>query len=510
MKSYLPTRAQDFATLVIAVAWLGYVFMAVAWAVQSYRSTMQAAEDRVNSSSLVVATHAQWVNEFALQATRRIADAAEGEDRRYRDIAASVATAIEGLPGSVKVYIVDAEGNTRYSSDPEVKPVNITDRAYFEMLKKGAPSHVSSLLISRLNGEQIFVFSRRLEKNGVFSGTVNLSLSTEIMKPIWDAVNLGGDFAVSFIRNDGQLVARYPKPDKPLDLSNYILFTDYLQETSSGTYTADASPLDGVERIVGYRKVEGTPFVAIAAGDLDLLMGPFWRNVLILAVVTSLACLGSFAAAWRIRSLVHAQEQQSAALSDALKKNQFLLREIHHRVKNNLQSVMSLVRLHLKPHEGSQALTDRIKAMVEVHQLIYQHDRFVALKADSLIQAVVQGVVTSFGSPVQTVFNLEPTEVSNDRATALALLVNEVVSNSLKYAFADVSRPMLAITLRSSDEPGYFWLEITDNGPGFASDTVKKGTGTKLIEGSVRQLDGRYTMTQEQGAAFKAHLKLLD
>lgn len=510
MKNFLPTRAQNFATLVIAVAWLGYLLLAISWAAQSYHNTMKAAEDRVSSSSLVVATHAQWVTEFAGQATRRIADVAQGEQSRYRDIVESVENAIQGLPGSVKVYIVDAEGNIRFSTDPDVRPVNIRDRAYFKKLKEGAPDYVSSLLISRLNGEQIFVFSRRLEKDGAFDGTVNISLSTEIMKPIWDAVDLGGDFAVSFIRDDGQLVARYPKAEKPLDMSDYVLFTRYLEEAPAGTYAAEASPLDGVQRIVGYRKVDGTPFVAVAAGDLTLLMHPFWRTVTILTVVTALACLASIGAAWRIRSLVRAQEKQGVALSSALERNQFLLREIHHRVKNNLQSVMSLVRLHLAPGEKSQALTDRIRAMVEVHQLIYQHDSYLAIDAALLIKGVAQSVVSSFGSDTALHLDLEPAEVSNDRATALALLVNEVVSNSLKYGSVGVQQPELHVYLHSSNDAGYIWLEVRDNGPGFDSATITKGTGTKLMEGSVRQLDGTYTFTGENGASFKAHLKLLD
>ncbi|KQW26380.1 hypothetical protein ASC71_20620 [Rhizobium sp. Root1240] len=506
----MPTRAQNFATLVIAVAWLGYLLLAISWAAQSYRNTMKAAEDRVSSSSLVVATHAQWVTEFAGQATRRIADVAQGEQSRYRDIVESVESAVLGLPGSVKVYIVDAAGNTRFSTDPDVKPVDITDRGYFKKLKEGAPDYVSSLLISRLNGEQIFVFSRRLEKDGIFDGTVNLSLSVEIMKPIWDAVDLGGDFAVSFIRDDGQLVARYPKAEKPLDMSGYVLFTRYIKEAPVGTYASEASPLDGVQRIVGFRKVEGTPFVAIAAGDLTLLMHPFWRTVTILAIVTALACLASISAAWRIRSLVRVQEMQSTALAAALDRNQFLLREIHHRVKNNLQSVMSLVRLHLAPGEKSQALTDRIRAMVEVHQLIYQHDSYLAIDAALLVRAVTKSVVSSFGSGVTPQFDLEPAEVSNDRATALALLVNEVLSNSLKYGTVGVEEPELHVSLQSSNDAGYFWLQVKDNGPGFDSATIGRGTGTKLIEGSVRQLDGTFTLSSDNGAVFKAHVRLFD
>lgn len=171
---------------------------------------------------------------------------------------------------------------------------------------------------------------------------------------------------------------------------------------------------------------------------------------------------------------------------------------------------MSLVRLHLAPGERSHALTDRIKAMVEVHQLIYHHDSYLAIDAALLIKAVTQNVVSSFGSNTGLRLDLEPAEVSNDRATALALLVNEVVSNSLKYGSVGVQQPELHVNLHSSNDAGYMWLEVRDNGPGFDSATIGRGTGTKLMEGSVRQLDGTYTFTGEHGALFKAHLRLLD
>ena len=510
MERYAPGKAQKFVVIAIVVAWVGFITLALSWAYQSYHDTVRAAEDRVATSSLVVATHAKWIYEFGGQATRRLVDLVEsGRAPLQVGTVRDIRSALEGLPGAVKAYVVDANGNTLYSTDPDVKPIDIRDREYFKVLQAGREDYVSSLLISRLNGEQIFVFSRRFENAGAFAGVVTVSLSTDLMKPIWEAVNLGGNFAISFIREDGQLVARYPKPDSGLDMSGYVLFTDYLKKAPSGTYTAEASPLDGVQRLVGYRKVEDTPFVAVAAADLSLLMRPFWNNIYILSVVTALACLGSIGAASRIRTLLRIQDAQAEALQTALDKNELLLREIHHRVKNNLQSVMSLIRLHLKPGEESRALSDRIKAMVAVHELIYQHDAYAALDAAQLVRRVTENVIDAYGVGVTVEFDLAPLCVSNDRATALALLVNEVVSNCLKYAFEDDGTARIEVSLQKEETGDMSWLKVNDNGRGFDPATIVRGTGTKLIEGSLRQLDGSYTLDGTDGTRFSARVKLL-
>lgn len=502
--------AQKFAARASIVAWIGFVALAMTWGIQSYRNTVRSAEDRVVTSTHIVATHATWVNELGVQATRRIADAVRApHDPGYGGTVRDITDAVEGLPGTVKAYVVDEHGRTLYSTDPDVKPIDITDRDYFVALKDGQTEYVSSLLISRLNNDRIFVFSRRLERDGAFAGAVTVSLSGDIMKPIWESVDLGGSFSVSFIRNDGKLVARYPTPDRELDMADHPLFTRYLKEADKGTYLSEASPMDGVRRLVGYRKVLGTPFIAVAAADYGLLMQPFWRDMAVLATVTVLACLGSLAAAWRTRQLLRIQDHQSAALQVALENNEFLLREVHHRVKNNLQSVMSLIRLHMKGNETSEALSNRIKAMVAVHEQIYQRDSFSQLDAAELVQTVAENVVAAYGANVQVEFDLATTAVSNDRATSLALLVNELVTNSMKYAFVDGHECKLVLKLQGPEEDGFCTIEVIDNGSGFDPAAQARGTGTRLIEGSIRQLDGTFTIDGSAGTHFKARVKLI-
>ncbi|PLK68800.1 hypothetical protein C0V73_22370 [Rhizobium sp. TH135] len=246
----------------------------------------------------------------------------------------------------------------------------------------------------------------------------------------------------------------------------------------------------------------------MTAADYDFLIQPIRQTLLMLSVVAIMIIGSAAVAAWWILHLLRAQEQQSAQLAKALETNEMLLREIHHRVKNNLQSVMSLVRLQMRGSEGFEALNSRIKSMIAVHEQIYKHDAYAQIDAAELTRAVVCSAVAAHDAKLRVDFNLQSTPVSAEKATGLALLVNEVVTNAIKYAYPDGEEGRLLVALAASDEPGKCLLTITDDGVGFDVSAVSSGTGTRLIDGSVRQLDGIYEFQSQAGTQFSATVTL--
>ena len=102
--------------------------------------------------------------------------------------AALISDAIANLPGNVKAYVVAADGRTLFSTDPNVKPIDVRDREYFAALANGAYWYTSSLLVSRLDGTQIFVFSKRLERNKEFVGAAIISFDVVLLKEIWESL----------------------------------------------------------------------------------------------------------------------------------------------------------------------------------------------------------------------------------------------------------------------------------------------------------------------------------
>ena len=454
-----------------------------------------------------MATNTRWIVELSRQALRRIDDSLGPDiDNLKNKISMEIAEAVTGLPGDVKAYVVAADGRTLYSTDPGVQPIDVRDREYFSRLAEGAQWVTSSLMVSRLNGEQIFSFSRRIERNGQFVGAVIVSFNVLLLEEIWRSLEFDSESTVSLIRDDGMLVARFPPASGPLDMSGYVLFTKYLKEKNEGTYPA-VSPADGVSRFVGYRRVPGTSFIALASVSARDAFRPFWRNTLMMMSLAIPAILALGGAAWWISQLLRQDAKRQTELARAIEANQLLFKDIHHRVKNNLQSVQSLVRMQAIDPDVKADLQRRIAAMTAVHEHIYRLDQYIEVDARTLIPAIVEPLVETYGQDITAQFDIDPIEVERDSATPLALLVNELVTNALKYAFADDGAGTIRVTLKS-EASNRAKLTVSDNGAGFDPDTAVSGMGSRLIRAMVSQLNGTFSYRAAGGTIFEADVAI--
>jgi hypothetical protein len=120
-------------------------------------------------------------------------------------------------------------------------------------------------MVSRLSGDQIFTFSRRLERNGQFAGVAVISFSADILADVWASLEFDRNSAVLLFRDDGRLIARYPMLENADEYSRpRVLRRISVGQSDSGTMRI-VSPLDGVERVISYRPVPGSGIVAASA-----------------------------------------------------------------------------------------------------------------------------------------------------------------------------------------------------------------------------------------------------
>jgi two-component sensor histidine kinase len=475
--------------------------------VQARQEAQRAAATRAEAASQVVATNTKWIVELARQALQRI-DGSLGPDINYvpGQTVQNIEDAVQGLPGTVQAYVFDAKGETLYSTNPKIRPITVTDREYFKAARSGTRWNSSSLLISKLDGKQIFIFAKRLERAGKFAGVAVVSYNVELFREIWASLGLSTSSSVSIIRKDGQLTARFPLPDGPLDMSDYALFTEYLPKSSEGVYPA-VSPADGVSRFIAYRVVPDTDFIAVASVSAGAAYQLFWRNTLwLLGLSVPTAIALAVASLWIVR-LARSGLKRQAELEEALRLNQLLFRDTHHRVKNNLQSVQSLVRMQNIPPESMADLQSRIGAMTAVHEHMYRLDQYSEIEAHELIPSIVEPLTQTFGIEAGILTEIEPLVIDRDFATPLALLINEVVTNALKYAFPDGRRGSIRISLIPTDN-NMARLTITDDGIGFDPAEVVSGMGNRLIKGMVTQLGGTYSYTHNGGTTFTADIQV--
>ena len=487
------------------------VFLAVFAAIFGYflvigiRQTEERLVERSSAAAQVVSTNAFWIAEVAQQTLRRV-DAALGQ--RMSGSAEELAPVLEGLPSLTEVYIIDAQANTIYATVPGASKVSVVDREYFMAVRDGAAFYTSPLLISRVTGDRIFVFSKRVERAGAFAGAIMVSFPESVLEELWHNLDFEDTSTISLIRDDGQLMARFPPADGPVDLSDLPLFTEYLAEADTGTYNSATSPVDGVARVVSYRRVPGTNIIALASVGSKGTWAGFDSAVVAVFIIVSPIVLGLvLGCAWIVR-LLYRDAAQARALQASLEANTMLFREIHHRVKNNLQSVQSLVRMQDIPQAAKLDLQSRFAAMAAMHEHIYQHDRYEDIDAHDFIPAVVEEVMVAYGSNAVVDYQVDHIAVDRDHATPLALLLSELVTNACKYAFAADRPGTVAITLNRG-ENGRATLSVRDNGQGIALDRAS-GTsmGMRLIKGVVAQMDGTYTFRSDGGTVFEADIAL--
>ncbi|GAB4130875.1 MAG: hypothetical protein OHK0045_04530 [Raineya sp.] len=212
-------------------------------------------------------------------------------------------------------------------------------------------------------------------------------------------------------------------------------------------------------------------------------------------------------------------EQQNKDIEARNAKIEVLLREIHHRVKNNMQTISSLLNLQSaqiqdeKAREAIQEGRNRVKAMAIIHQKLYQQENISQVKLQEYIEKLCQDLMYSYGyrpSEVEQKLDLEDVSLDIDKSIPLCLIINELLTNFYKYAVPNNLNPCLWVSLHKKNEDLH--LIIKDNGKGMANlEEVQKGAvqsfGWKLINSLTRQLAAELHLQNNSGLEVKIILK---
>ncbi len=213
------------------------------------------------------------------------------------------------------------------------------------------------------------------------------------------------------------------------------------------------------------------------------------------------------------------KNKQIAKQRDEIKERdsekQLLLKEIHHRVKNNFQIVSSLLELQTKGIEDKKALSlakegqGRVRAMALIHQKLYQNDDLL-INFNEYIQSLVRDINSVYATTnIETIYDIDKDfTLDIDTAIPLGLIINELITNSFKYTFSIEKDNKLSIKLHKNNEINS--LIICDNGKGI-NDNINlktiKSIGLKLVKNLVKQLHGKIEYKYNNGAEFTIYFK---
>ena len=196
----------------------------------------------------------------------------------------------------------------------------------------------------------------------------------------------------------------------------------------------------------------------------------------------------------------------------AAQQIKLLMKELHHRVKNNLQIVSSLLSLQsfrIKDKAAADAVKEgqhRIEAMSLIHQRLYTHDNITEVNIKEFITDISESLMQAYGYDKNNfILNLkiENELMDVDKAIPLSLIINELVTNAFKYAYAKTGKPTLSINLTKVQND--MQLFIADNGKGLDMEAWQnnKGYGKELVQTFTKQLDGELTVMVDNGTTFK-------
>ncbi len=200
-------------------------------------------------------------------------------------------------------------------------------------------------------------------------------------------------------------------------------------------------------------------------------------------------------------------EEYAQEIAKQATTNNVLLQELHHRVKNNLQLMHSLINLQVRRTRQQETkdilktISGRIHSMSLVHEKLHSRTTGIEIEMNAYIHSLVTHIERAFASPTQnTVITcaIEPVKMHPAQAGSIGLIINEVVSNSFKHAFKNEQEGRISIVLIRTEKGSF--LEISDNGPGFNKAAMPNDSlGMKLIQSISNQLQATHHLQSENG-----------
>jgi two-component sensor histidine kinase len=205
--------------------------------------------------------------------------------------------------------------------------------------------------------------------------------------------------------------------------------------------------------------------------------------------------------------------QKNEELKDMLAEKEWWLKEVHHRVKNNLHTIICLLEsqamyLEKDALQAIEKSQHRIYAMSMIHQKLYQNEDLQVIDMSMYLEEFIGYLKDSFDAKkIDFILEVEPVQLNLQQAIPVALIINEAVTNSIKYAFENANEPEILISMTEKRETVN--MTISDNGCGFEmkEEDEEKGLGIQLIKGLSKELKGTLKIETTGGAKLTVEFK---
>jgi len=475
----------------------------------------------------------------------------------------------EKNPEYLNFTATDSAGIVRASS--RLSPgVDLHDRLHVRIALEQNRFAAGEYIIGMVDSEPSFTFAHPVfDRNGRTIGVISATFRLSSYTAIFERLELPKDSFLGLVDRNGTRIFFYPQRatnpiGKPISAS---IWDGIRGGTEFGMFTGVGS--DGISRYFAYRKLRlddsRDPYMYVvyavpSSASYALSQSILIRNILLMVLVAIFAVasagliskrlfgarlariitttaqlrngnlrarvgfgddhsdLGQIADALdQMAGTIEHRDadmaQNARKIEASLAEKEILLQEVHHRVKNNLQLILSLLSLQenetIRPAEYREAMENRIKAMAMVHEMLYESDNFASIDLGSYARRLVELGTCAADYAIEVSVDADEALCSLDTAVPFGLMLNELVTNACKHAFGGRRGGALHVTLRIAS--GTARLEVLDDGPGLPagfSISECSSLGLRLSQGLAEQLRGTLSWNEGPGACFTATFRI--
>jgi two-component sensor histidine kinase len=435
-----------------------------------------------------------------------------------QDLQRFIAATAHGTAMPDYLMVVDVTGHPVVISErSSTPPISFADRGWFKAHLAGAETYAGEAVKSRLGRKVVYTYSKRLTgQDGTFQGAVDVAIQAPLV-------------ANPSLRPLGTPIVHLWTPDGRLVVSNYMAFDAHgnplpqaapfrIVPAASAGYLETANK----DLIVVYRKATGRPLIATVTLKRSEILIPWDRDTEFSAALFVIVLLAGGLLARFATDLADADararkrlEETADALGAAVAQRDLLLKEIHHRVKNNLQLTSSLIQMQARQFENASVrdafsrTQQRVFAIGMVHDVLYNDDANSSVDVRGYLERLAAQISRADEADkrgIKTKLDITPIDLVPEQATPLGLIASEVLDNAYKHAFPEEGGGTVVLTVK--EDNGEVELTIADNGTGYSPAAEgEKSLGSRLVHTLTLQLHGTAGYTREDGTIFRLRFR---
>ncbi len=493
---YAPPLRRLRAGLIVAP-----IVVAMIWAHQLWREKERAAITEARQSAALVSEYALRVIQSQKLLLNQVDSIiTEHPEITQHDLHNRLRALDAGYEYSTSLGVAEADGRMRAGSRQFPLQVSIEDREYFRALRENDLPLFIDRVVLQATGRDTLIMARRLSGEG-FRGIVTAATDIVQFTDFLAGISPAADAAAFLMRSDGKLLVR-PNPSDPafMMLPDGPVMTAISKE-DAGIFEGPGR-MDGVGRLYAFRKIGNLPLYAISGRSQQALLMAVLRDMAAVALFLVLSAgLGYLALTEAIRRIEAERARREAEfdrrhLEEARQMAELketLLKEMNHRVHNNLQTIQALIHLRSRnpvdPGVMLQEIAQRVWAISEVHSLLYNSAEYTHLDLGAFLRTMTNnpGIVPPEHA-ITVECHTDKVEVELRQAVPAALIVLECLTNALKHAFPGERSGTIRITLRRRGDDAE--IVVADDGVGMP-DLGRRNSGMKLNRNLAAQIQGR-------------------